>query len=96
MQKQMVIDILKAHLSELQERGVKSLALFGSVARNEAQSGSDVDLLVEFDRPIGMFYFLRVRRYLSELLGCEIDLVTRPALREEMRDEILRESIDVT
>lgn len=96
MKKQIVLDVLKAHAADLRERGVKSLALFGSVARNEDRSGSDVDLLVEFDRPVGLFHFLRVRRLLAELLECDVDLVTRSALREEMRDDILREAVDVT
>ncbi|MEW6235732.1 MAG: nucleotidyltransferase family protein [Candidatus Omnitrophota bacterium] len=95
MQRQAVIDVLKTHRAELCEQGVKSLALFGSAARNEFLPGSDIDLLVEFNRPIGMFHFLRIRRRLSEILGCEVDLVTRPALREEMREEILREAVDV-
>ena len=96
MPRQEIIDTLRAHQSELREQGVKSLALFGSVARNESQPDSDVDLLVEFDGPVGMFHFLRVRRHLSQLLQRKIDLVTRPALREGMREDILREAVDVT
>jgi hypothetical protein len=96
MPRQEIIDTLRAHQSELCEQGVKSLALFGSVARNESQPDSDVDLLVEFDGPVGMFHFLRVRRHLSQLLQRKIDLVTRPALREGMREDILREAVDVT
>jgi predicted nucleotidyltransferase len=42
--------------------GVRSLDLFGSVARGDAGPGSDVDLLVEFDRPVGLFHFFRVQR----------------------------------
>ncbi len=89
------IRILKKHEEELHAQGVKSLALFGSVARDEVQEDSDVDLLVEFNRPIGMFHFLRVRRYLSELLGKDVGLVTHHALREKMRDDILKEAIRV-
>ena len=96
MRRKEVMDLLKQHELEWRAQGVKSLALFGSVARDEAKERSDVDLLVEFDRPVGMFHFLRVRRHLSKLLGCEIDLVTRPALRQEMRKDILREAVDVT
>jgi len=95
MQRQDVIDALKIHRAELREQGVKSLALFGSAARDEFAPGSDIDLLVEFDRPIGMFHFLRVRRRLLEILGCDVDLATRAALREEMREAILKEAIDV-
>ena len=56
MKRDKVVKILSEHRDELQQRfGVKSLALFGSVARDEATGISDVDLLVEFDRPTGLF-----------------------------------------
>jgi len=55
---------------------VKSLILFGSVARNEARPDSDVDLLVEFDRPVGLFTFVRLKRYLEEILDSTVDLGT--------------------
>lgn len=93
MRKEDIINTLTAHRSQLREMGIKSLALFGSTARDEATEGSDVDLLVEFDRPVGLFHFARVRRELSNMLGCPVDLVTRKALREETRDEILQEAI---
>ncbi len=79
----------------LNQLGVKSLAVFGSVARNEATTGSDVDLLVEFARSIGLFEFVHVKNYLEQVLGCRVDLVTPDALRPEMRDQIL-EAIRVT
>jgi predicted nucleotidyltransferase len=56
MKRSQVIEILSEQRSELARTyGVKSLALFGSVARDQATSASDVDLLVEFDRPVGYF-----------------------------------------
>ena len=64
-----------------------------SWAGNEASEISDVDILVEFDRPVGLFAFVHTRRYLSEILGCEVDLVTPMALRPEMKDKILSEAI---
>jgi predicted nucleotidyltransferase len=74
---------------------VARLAVFGSVARNEATAASDVDILVEFrpDARIGLFEFARLRRDLSEILGCEVDLVTPEALHPSMRESILREAI---
>ncbi len=81
---------------ELSQLGVKSLAVFGSVARDEATAVSDVDLLVEFSRPIGLFDFVHVKNYLELVLGCSVDLVTRDALRPEMRDQILKEAVGVT
>ena len=96
MKRQDVLDKLATHNVELKEMGIESLALFGSVARDEATDASDVDLLVEFNRSVGLFHFARVRRRLSELLGCSVDLATPGALREEMRDEILQEAVYAT
>ena len=56
MKRDEVLKILADHRDELRQQfGVKSLALFGSVARDEATETSDVDLLVEFERPVGLF-----------------------------------------
>ena len=74
--------------------GVRSLTLFGSVARGEARPDSDVDLLVEFDRPTGYFGLVALQLHLQEVLGREVDLGTpgsvRPALRERLREEAIR------
>ena len=94
MTRQEVLDKLKANRNELRRMGVKSLSLFGSLARDEATDRSDVDLLVEFDRPIGLFHFIRVQQYLQEVLGVNrVDLVMPDALHEELRDDILRDAI---
>jgi len=77
------------------EFGVRSLALFGSFARQTAKRQSDVDILVEFNRPVGLFEFARLKIYLEKKLGREVDLVTSEALRSEMRDTILREAVHV-
>lgn len=93
MNRQEVLDKIAAHREEIHGMGIASLALFGSVARDESTDTRDIDLLVEFNRPVGLFHFSRVRKRLSEILQCPVDLVTRKALREEMRDRILREAI---
>lgn len=94
MTRQEVLDKLEANRSELRQMSVKSLSLFGSLAREEATDHSDVDLLVEFDRPIGLFQFIRVQQYLQKVLGVErVDLVMLDALHEELRDDILRDAI---
>ena len=95
MLKRDVLDKLTAHREELRRFSVKSLAIFGSVARGEAKEGSDVDILVEFEEGVhvGLFLFVRLQRCLGEILGCGVDLATREALREEMKDQILKEAI---
>jgi uncharacterized protein len=87
---------LSAHREELASLGVRSLDLFGSVARGEARPDSDVDLLVEFDRPVGLFHFFRVQRRLAEILGRPVDLVMRDAVKAQLRDRILGEAIRAT
>jgi len=72
---------------------VQSLSIFGSVARDEAGPDSDIDLLVEFDRPVGLFAFVRTQQYLEQILGSRVDLVTPDALRREFRETVLREAV---
>ncbi len=87
---------LAANETELKAQGVKSLAVFGSVARGEAGTNSDVDLLVEFDRTVGLFHFIHLRDLLKDLLGgVEVDLVVRDAVYEELKDDICGEAVDV-
>ena len=95
MKKQEVLKKLALAQEELKQFSVKDLYLFGSYAREQAGDESDLDILVDFEpgAEIGLFAFARLRRRLSELLGKEVDLVTRDAIRAEMRDEILREAV---
>jgi predicted nucleotidyltransferase len=98
MSKEEIVRILAANREALEEYSVKELYVFGSVVRNEAEEGSDVDLLVEFedDAHIGLFTFARLRRFLGELLGADVDLVTPDALHRELRHDILREAVAAT
>ena len=95
MKRDEVLAIVKAHQAKLQELGVKSLDLFGSVARDEARPDSDVDFLVEFSKPIGLFGFSRIRLYLEDILGRPVDLGTLDALREHLREPVLEDAIRV-
>jgi predicted nucleotidyltransferase len=72
------------------EFDVGRIGLFGSYAAGTPREGSDVDLLVEFRRPIGLFRFVRLRDYLSRRLGAPVDLVTVAALKPEMREHVLK------
>jgi len=73
MERELVLQILQQNRAEIKTFGVISLALFGSVARGEARPDSDVDLLVEFDRPVGLFGLvalqLRMRKLVMEALS---------------------------
>ncbi|CAA6605640.1 DNA polymerase beta domain [Rhodospirillaceae bacterium LM-1] len=87
--------LLAAHADELRRMHVAKLEVFGSIARDEAGVDSDIDLLVDFDAPVDLFDFVAARDRLSALLGVEVDLVTRPALRPQLRDRILSEAVAV-
>ncbi len=94
MRRDEVLRVLREHRHELAQFRVTSLALFGSVARDEAGAHSDVDLLVEFDRPAGLLNYVGLQQHLEGLLGVRVDLVSRNALRPEFRGQVLSEAID--
>ncbi|WP_297556163.1 nucleotidyltransferase family protein [Thermococcus sp.] len=89
--------ILRKHKEELRERfGVRSIAIFGSYARGEETELSDVDILVEFEGPIG-WEIIDLRDYLEELLGLPVDLITKNAVmsRKELWEHIKEDLVYV-
>jgi predicted nucleotidyltransferase len=91
-----VRQILQEHRRNLvQESGVRSLSVFGSVARDEADASSDVDLLVEFDRPVGYFGLFALQEHLEDLLSCNVDLGTPGSLKPRIRERVMEECIRV-
>jgi uncharacterized protein len=96
MKRQEVLQTLATHKGELHDRfGVQSLSLFGSVARDEATEKSDIDVLVDFDRPTGYFGLMRLQEYLEGLFCCKVDVGTFRSLKPRLRDRILGECIRV-
>ncbi|MDT9200909.1 nucleotidyltransferase family protein [Limnospira fusiformis KN01] len=93
MRKQEALTLLANHQNTLKNFGVKSLMIFGSVARDEAHINSDVDLLVEFDRPVGLFTFVRLKRYLEEILERSVDLGTPDSLKLDLREPVFQKAI---
>lgn len=93
MERDQVLALLKSRRRQLKKYGIHSLSVFGSVARGEARKNSDVDILVDFEKPVGLFEYARLKMYLEGVLGREVDLVTPEALRKELREDILREAI---
>lgn len=71
---------------------MRRLDLFGSRARSDDTPTSDVDLIIAFDRPVGLVRFLETKAVLEEILEARVDLVTEQALHPEMRNEILSEA----
>ena len=93
MERDQVLLIIAEHRETLEKLGVKSLELFGSVAKNEATPESDVDFLVELSANAGLFELFKVQHYLEDILGCQVDLGTKDALREHLREPGLKEVI---
>ncbi|MDW8185735.1 MAG: nucleotidyltransferase family protein [Anaerolineae bacterium] len=91
-----ILEILNAHREELAAPyGVRRMEIFGLCARREAGPESDLDLLVEFEEPPGMFRFLALEHRLSERLGVRVERVTREALQPHIGQNILEEIIRV-
>lgn len=93
------IDEIKRVISKYKEEirkkyGVIIIGIFGSYARNEQNEASDIDILIELEKPIGLKFF-ELWDELEILLGCEVDLVRAKLLREEIRDEILKEVVEI-
>jgi len=85
---------LFGYKAELHEKfKVKNIGVFGSYVRGEQKGSSDVDVLVEFDDPIGLFEFMKLENYLSDVLGVKVDLVSKKALKPHIGERILEEVI---
>ena len=91
------LEILRANQAMLRERGVVHAAVFGSVARGEARTDSDVDILVDLEdgKPSGIYEYVRLQRDIAELLGRGVDLVERKALKRLVRTGPLKDLVDV-
>ena len=89
-----ILEILRAMKPELEaDYNVKTIGIFGSVVRAKARRQSDIDVLVEFEPPIGLFKFLELEELLSERLGGKVDLVSRKALKPEIGRAVLAEAV---
>jgi predicted nucleotidyltransferase len=90
-----IVNQIKAHRAEIESHGVRSLALFGSVARDEASPDSDIDLLVEFSHPVGLFQFIALKQYLEGILEGPVDLGTLKSLKPRLKDDVIKDAIYV-
>jgi len=95
MKRDQVIRLISEQQQALDRLGVEMLSLFGSVARQEAQPDSDIDVLVVFEGKATFDRYMDLKFFLEDLLGTRVDLVTRNALRPSMRPSIEQEAIRV-
>ena len=90
--REQVLAKLSEHRENIRSFGVRSLGLFGSVARGENTTASDLDFLVEFDRK-SFDAYMDLKAYLENLFGCPVDLVLANTLKPRLREPILNEAI---
>ena len=91
-----IIMKLRENKPVLEEKyNVKTLGVFGSYVRGEQKEGSDLDILVEFQEPVGLFKFMELEEFLGKNTGVKVDLVSRKALKPRIGKYILEEVINV-
>ena len=95
MKRDRALAILREHEAELRASGVVRLRIFGSVARDEATEGSDVDVLADFDpeRAMSLWAVGGLHQDLSDLLGVPVDVSREHWLKEHVKKRVLREAV---
>lgn len=87
-------DAIKHHKPELEQKfKVREIGIFGSYVRGEQKKRSDIDILVEFKEPIGLFKFIELEGHLEKLLGIKVDLVSKKALKPRIGEHIIKEVV---
>jgi len=81
------------HIATL--HGAENVRVFGSHARGEARKDSDIDILVKLDAGRSLLDIVAIKQDLEDLLGCSVDVVTEAAISPYIREQILKESINL-
>jgi predicted nucleotidyltransferase len=96
MDRDTVINTLRAREAELRAEGVSHVYLFGSVARGEADEASDVDLFYDYDHSrFGLLELMKISDRFAEILGTKVDAMTRDSVHRRIREEVEAEAIQV-
>ncbi|WP_204758487.1 nucleotidyltransferase family protein [Lentibacillus sediminis] len=82
-------------ITSAKAHGIKSLKLFGSVAKGAEQKNSDIDLLVSFEEGRSLFDLIRFKQEVESLLGRDVDVVTENSIHSSIKEEILNEAISL-
>jgi predicted nucleotidyltransferase len=95
MNRQDAIEVLRQHESDLRARGIQHAALFGSVARGEANPTSDLDILIEFspNLKIDAFEYAGLKLYIAELFASPVDVVNREGLKPYLRRAVIADAV---
>lgn len=94
MDERIIIKTLREAQQEVKQRYKASLkGIFGSYAKGEEGEKSDIDILVEFEPVADLIHFVGLSLFLEELLSHKVDIVPYDTIREEIKENILRETI---
>jgi predicted nucleotidyltransferase len=94
LSKEEILRLVKRELPFIKKKyNVSRVALFGSYVRGDQNEKSDLDMLVEFSRPVGFFKFIELEDYLSEKLGVKVNLVTPDALKSLIKPHVMEEAV---
>ncbi|MCH7926809.1 MAG: nucleotidyltransferase family protein [Candidatus Dadabacteria bacterium] len=92
--KDKLLTILKKELPYLSEQfSVKNIGIFGSYSRNDQTPESDLDILVEFIKPVGFLKFFDLEEYLTERLGMKVELLSSDAIKPLIKNNILADIV---
>ena len=88
--------IIASHMDTLRnEYHVNEIGIFGSYIRGEQKAGSDIDILVDFSQPVGLFAFIGLEEYLHDILNAKVDLVLKDGIKPLLKENILHEVVYV-
>ena len=94
LNKTQILTILKEVELEIKsEFKVKSIGLFGSYVRNSQKESSDIDFLVEFENGADLIHYIGLILYLEEKFNRKVDVISKPALKEDLRESIFHEVV---
>lgn len=93
LNRDLVLTTVDKHLDQIKQMGVKHLALFGSVARDETDDESDVDFLVEFEAELTFDLYMNVKFFLEDLLKKRVDLVIKDDLKLPIKESVPQQAI---
>ncbi len=84
---------LASYKHELEDKyHVKEIGIFGSYAREKQTNNSDLDVLIEFNKPVSLLQIISLENYISDILGIKVDVVTKNNIREELKEAILKDT----
>ncbi len=95
MDKNAVLEQLRLHQEALQQRGILHAAVFGSVARGEAQEGSDIDILIEinWETPMDIYAYTNLKRYIADLFPISTDVINCAALKHSISVQAQKDAV---